>query len=336
MSKRKLAIIICLEIAVPLIVALLALCVGRYALTPVEVITTLFAGPAPSEPGPATMVVFNVRLPRILLAFIVGAGLAVVGCCFQSIFSNPLASPDTLGVSAGAAFGAALGILLSLSIAGVQALALGFGMVAIVLTFALSNMRKGSGILMVVLAGVITSAFFNALISAIKYLADPTTKLPEITYWLMGSMVGASYFDLSSAIPLIGIPCVLLILLRWKLNVLMLPENESMSLGVKPRTLRWIIILLGTLIVASCVSVCGQVGWVGLVIPHMARRVVGTNHQYLLPASISMGGTYLLIIDTLARSLSSGEIPLSILTALIGLPIFVVLYFKKGARGFEA
>ncbi|MBR2835611.1 MAG: iron ABC transporter permease [Coriobacteriales bacterium] len=336
MSKVKRVAALVLEIVIPLVVALLALCVGRYALTPLDVITTLIAGPSPSEPGPATMVVFNVRLPRILLAFIVGAGLSVVGCCFQSIFSNPLASPDTLGVSAGAAFGASLAILFSFSIAGVQAFALCFGIVAIVFTFLLSSMRKGSGILMVVLAGVITSAFFNALISAIKYLADPTTKLPEITYWLMGSMVGASYFDLSSAVPLICIPCIILIMLRWKLNVLMLPENESVSLGIKPRTLRWIIIVLGTLIVASCVSVCGQVGWVGLVIPHMARRLVGTDHQYLLPASISMGGVYLLLIDTLARSLTSGELPLSILTAIIGLPIFVVLYFRKGARGFDA
>ena len=184
---------------------------------------------------------------------------------------------------------------------------------------------------MVVLAGVISSAFFNALISAAKYLADPLTKLPEITYWLMGSMMGASYNDLKLAVPLIGLPVIVLFLLRWKLNILILPDEEAISLGERPKLLRWCIILLCTAIIAACVSVCGQVGWVGLVIPHLARSIVGSDHRFTLPACISMGGCYLLAIDTIARSLTSGELPLSILTAVIGVPLFVVLFFRKEA-----
>ena len=331
MPARKKRILNIVWIVLPAAIALAAICVGRYSLSPRQVLAAFFAGPSSANKDPAVLIVYNVRLPRTILAFFVGAGLSVAGCCFQSIFSNPLASPDTLGVSSGAAFGAALGILLSLSLLGVQLFALGFGVLAIALTFLLSRLRQDSGVLMVVLAGVISSAFFNALISAAKYLADPLTKLPEITYWLMWSMMGASYNDLKLAVPLIGLPVIVLFLLRWKLNILILPDEEAISLGERPKLLRWCIILLCTAIIAACVSVCGQVGWVGLVIPHLARSIVGSDHRFTLPACISMGGCYLLAIDTIARSLTSGELPLSILTAVIGVPLFVVLFFRKEA-----
>ena len=331
MPARKKRILNIVWIVLPAAIALAAICVGRYSLSPRQVLAAFFAGPSSANKDPAVLIVYNVRLPRTILAFFVGAGLSVAGCCFQSIFSNPLASPDTLGVSSGAAFGAALGILLSLSLLGVQLFALGFGVLAIALTFLLSRLRQDSGVLMVVLAGVISSAFFNALISAAKSLADPLTKLPEITYWLMGSMMGASYNDLKLAVPLIGLPVIVLFLLRWKLNILILPDEEAISLGERPKLLRWCIILLCTAIIAACVSVCGQVGWVGLVIPHLARSIVGSDHRFTLPACISMGGCYLLAIDTIARSLTSGELPLSILTAVIGVPLFVVLFFRKEA-----
>ena len=188
MPARKKRILNIVWIVLPAAIALAAICVGRYSLSPRQVLAAFFAGPSSANKDPAVLIVYNVRLPRTILAFFVGAGLSVAGCCFQSIFSNPLASPDTLGVSSGAAFGAALGILLSLSLLGVQLFALGFGVLAIALTFLLSRLRQDSGVLMVVLAGVISSAFFNALISAAKYLADPLTKLPEITYWLMGGL----------------------------------------------------------------------------------------------------------------------------------------------------
>lgn len=312
----------------PFVIMMLALCVGRYYLSPHEVFAALLHGPH-AENDPAVLVVYKSRLPRILLAFLIGAGLSVTGCCFQSIFSNSLASPDTLGVSSGAAFGAALGILIYGSLALVQGMAIAFGIIAIGVTFLLSRCRGDKSVLMIVLAGVISSAFFNAMISAIKYIADPLSKLPEITYWLMGSMRGASYKDLTLAVPLIGVPVLLLFFLRWRLNILILPEDEAISLGVNVKRLRWTIILLCTLIVAACVSTCGQVGWVGLVIPHMVRKIVGTNHNNTLPACISLGGTYLLMIDVLARTITAGEIPLSVLTAVIGVPLFAVLFFRR-------
>lgn len=335
-KKRKRIIGTIIWIALPFVVAIAALCMGRYSLSPHAVFKALLAGPGMAANDPAALVVYNVRLPRVLLALLVGAGLSTAGCCFQSIFSNPLASPDTLGVSSGAAFGAALGILFSCGLLVTQLLAMVFGLAAIGLTFLLSRMKSDGGILMIVLSGVIASAFFNALVSAIKYLADPLTKLPEITYWLMGSMLGASYSDLLFGVPLIALPLLIIYLLRWRLNVLMLPDDEVSSLGIRVKPMRWLVIMLCTLVIAACVSVCGQVGWVGLVIPHMARRIAGTDHRYAVPACISIGAVYLLLIDTLARVLTSGELPLTILTAIIGVPIFVFLFFRKGAVGFEA
>lgn len=332
-NPKKRLIVNLIWLLMPVAAMLISLCVGRYQLSVGEVISTLLDGPGVKSS--AAMVVYNTRLPRILLAFLIGAGLSVTGCCFQSIFSNPLASPDTLGVSSGAAFGAALGILISDNPLAPQAMAVFFGLVAIAATFLLSRIRQGSTVLMIVLGGVITSAFFSAGVSALKYLADPLTKLPEITYWLMGSMVASSYQDVLISLCLIALPVAVMFLLRWKLNVLMLPDDEAASLGVKAKSMRWLIILLGTLIIAASVSVCGQIGWVGLVIPHMARRVVGSDHQYSLPASISIGGTYLMLIDTVSRSLTSSELPLSILTAIIGVPIFVMLFFRKGAGAID-
>ena len=336
-KKNNRLLINCLWVVLPVAGLLLSLCVGRYSLTVEQVVQALLAGPLQAgENDAARMVVYNTRLPRILLAFLIGAGLSVTGCCFQSIFSNPLASPDTLGVSSGAAFGAALGILLSDNLLAPQVMALIFGLVAIAVTFLLSRARQGSGVLMIVLGGVITSAFFSAGVSALKYLADPLTKLPEITYWLMGSLIASSYEDVFVALPLIALPVAVLFSLRWKLNVLLLPDDEAASLGVRSRKMRWVIILLGTVIIAASVSVCGQIGWVGLVIPHMARRVVGSDHQYSLPATISIGGTYLMLIDTVSRSVTSGELPLSILTAIVGVPIFVMLFFRKEAGAIDS
>lgn len=334
MQKHKQRLLNILWITLPLVSALLALCVGRYGLSFREVISALLSGPMLDTP--AVTILYKSRLPRVILAFIVGAGLSVAGCCFQSIFANPLASPDTLGVSSGAAFGAALGLLFSFGMLGTQLMAMIIGIAAVGVTFLLSNLKRGSGILMLILAGVISSSFFNALISAVKYLADPLTKLPEITYWLMGSMLGASYQDILLALPFIALPIAILYLLRWKLNILTLPDDEASALGINPSALRWLIIVLCTLIISACVSVSGQVSWVGLVIPHIARRIAGTDHCYTLPACISIGGVYMVLVDTLARTLSAGELPLSILTAIIGLPIFVILFFKKGAAGFAS
>jgi iron complex transport system permease protein len=324
-----------LLIVVPLVAVMIALCLGRYSISPQEVVQALLSPFGVETKSSIALVVLNIRLPRVLLALIIGAGLSIAGCCLQSVFSNPLASPDTIGVSSGAAFGAALGILVFNNAILIQGMSMLFGLAAVAGTWLLSKIRGKPNILMIVLAGVITSAFFNALVSCIKYVADPQSKLPEITYWLMGSLAGASYDDLKLGAPLILIPVILILLLRWRLNILTLSEEEIVSLGLNARVMRWAIMLLSTLIIATSVSLCGEVGWVGLVIPHIARALFGTDHKNMVPAAIAIGATYLLAIDTLCRSMANAEIPLSILTAIIGAPLFAWVFFRKGGESFE-
>lgn len=315
----------------PLVFAIVALCIGRYTIPLQEVMSTLLSPFGLEANENSEMIIWNVRLPRVIMALLVGAGLAVAGATFQAVFANPLASPDTLGVSSGAAFGAALAILFALNTAIVQSTAIIFGIIAIAVTFLLSRLKGNGNMLLIVLAGVIVSAFFTALVSAIKYVADPQQKLPEITYWLMGSLSGSSWQDLAFAAPLIVIGMIGIFLLRWRLNILMLSEEEIRSLGMKVAHIRWTVILLATMMIAASVSVVGQVGWIGLVIPHIARAIVGTDHRKIIPVCISMGAAFLVIIDTISRSVVAGEIPLSILTAIIGAPLFAFLYFRKGS-----
>ncbi|MBQ1274437.1 MAG: iron ABC transporter permease [Cellulosilyticum sp.] len=328
-SQFKLAVLI----IAPILIGFFALCLGRYMVTPKEVGDVLLQqvfGMAKEVPDVHLSVVWNIRLPRILLALLVGMGLAVSGAAFQGLFSNPLATPDTLGVAAGASFGAALGILLFENIFVVQLLSVIFGIVAVALTYSISKIKGKSTILMVVLGGMVTSAFFQALISLIKYVADPETKLPTITYWLMGSMASVSYNTLLYGAPLIIVGTIVLYLLRWRLNILALSEDEARTMGYNLQHMRWLVILASTAITASAVSMCGQIGWIGLLIPHISRMLVGTNNQKVIPVTISMGACYMVIIDTVARSASSAEIPLSILTALIGAPFFGYLLRKTG------
>ena len=256
--------------------------------------------------------------------------MSISGARFQGMFGNPLVSPDILGVSAGAGFGASLGILFFGNTFGAQILALAFGLLAILFTFFVAGNQKNSPIFMFVLAGVITSALFNALISLMKFVADPEEKLPAITYWLMGSLGTATYKDLYVAAPIIIIGVLILYTLRWRLNLLTLPEDEAKSMGIPVVALKWAIIAGATIITAATVAVAGIVGWVGLIIPHIARMFVGNNNQYVLPVSLAIGSTYLLIIDNLARSLTAAEIPLSILTAIIGAPFFAYLLRRMG------
>lgn len=318
-------------VLLPLIFGIVAICVGRFTIPLTEVITTLLSPLGLETNDSFYMVVWNVRLPRVLMAILIGAGLAVAGATFQSVFANPLASPDTLGVSSGAAFGAAFAILFSLSAFLVQSIAIVFGIIAIAVTFLLSRLKGNGNMLLIVLAGIIVSAFFTALVSGIKYVADPQEKLPEITYWLMGSLSGSSWQDLLFAGPMIFVGLVGIYLLRWRLNILVLSEEEISSMGMRVNHIRWAVILLATMIIAASVSVVGQVGWIGLVIPHIARAIVGNDHRKIIPACISIGATFLIIIDTISRSVIAGEIPLSILTAIIGAPLFAFLYFRKGS-----
>lgn len=312
-----------------------SLCLGRYAITPGEALGIL-AGTATGNTGSfdpiKVNVVVSVRMPRVLMAILVGAGLATAGATYQAIFGNPLVSPDILGVSSGAGFGAALGILVSGGALVIQGFALGFGLLAVALVVLLGRVQRRTQLYMLVLAGVIVGALFEALISLTKYVADPYEKLPTITTWLMGSLSTASYGDVTVA-ALVMIPCALVLLaLRWKLNLLSLDEEEARSLGVDVGRLRLAAIALATLVTATSVSLCGIIGWVGLVIPHVGRILVGNDHRVLLPASILLGASYLLLIDDVARSLAAAEIPLSILTAVVGAPFFAWLLRRTGGK----
>lgn len=320
-----------LFVILPFIVAIIALGIGRYSISPVEILTSIGAKITGGAGGTdmVEMTIWNVRMPRILMAVLVGAGLSVAGCAFQSLFANPLATPDTLGVASGASFGAALGLLLGFGMGGVQIISLVMGAVAVTLTW-LAGTGKGRGLSTIVLSGIMIGSLFNALVSLVKFVADEESQLPAITYWLMGSLNGAGYDTLKlGALPII-IGIVILFLLRWRMNLLPLSDDEARSSGVNMKLLRGITIVCATGITASCVSMCGQVGWVGLLVPHICRMKFGSNHMSLVPASISVGAAFMIVVDTVARSASATEIPVSILTAIVGAPFFIVLMRRSG------
>lgn len=274
-------------------------------------------------------VILKLRLPRIITAIIVGSGLTVAGITFQSLFSNPLATPDVLGVSSASSLGAIIAILLNLNSFGIQLIALITGLLSIFITIRIIK-REESSIIMLVLAGIIISSLSNAFSSLLKYMADPMDKLPQITYWLMGSFGRASYKNLLLAGPIILISSILIYKMRWRLNILSLSEDEIKSLGIDIRKTRFTFILLSTIITASAVSICGQIGWIGLIIPHLARMFVGANNVYTLPFGISLGASFMVLIEALSRTVSVIELPISILTAIIGAPIFILLLRRTG------
>lgn len=315
----------------PFLVALIALGIGRYWISPSEVITSLcakFTGSAGLS-DMAEKTLWNIRMPRIILAMLVGAGLSSAGCAFQSLFANPLATPDTLGVASGASFGAALGLLMGFGMLGVQTTSLLMGVCAVILTW-LAGSGKDRGISTIVLSGIMIGSLFNALVSLVKFVADEESQLPAITYWLMGGLGSAGYEALKLGAPPILLGIMVLYLLRWKMNLLPLSDDEAKSFGTNIRLLKGVTIICATGITASCVSMCGQVGWVGLLIPHMCRMKFGSNHLSLLPASISLGAAFMIIVDTMARSMVAAEIPVSILTAIIGAPFFIILMRRSG------
>lgn len=276
-------------------------------------------------------VLWSVRLPRIILALLSGAGLSVAGCVFQGLFSNPLAAPDTLGVASGASFGAACALLLGAGLIEVQISAMLFGIMAVALTW-LSSYRKSSedGKSMPVLAGIMIGSLFSSLVSLVKFAADTESELPAITYWLMGSLSSASYKNLLLGAPAIISGIVILFLLRWRLNLLPLSDDEAKSSGVNISALKGITVVCASAITASCVAMCGQVGWVGLLVPHICRMKFGNNHTLLIPASVSIGGSFMVVVDTLSRTVSAAELPVSVLTAVIGAPFFITLMRRTG------
>lgn len=321
-----------LMFALPLVTALICLCFGRMSVPIGEVLSALrtaLTGGSTSNVQNYSIVI-NLRLPRILMAIIVGAGLSCAGNTYQSLFSNPLATPDILGVTSGTCVGAILAIILSCSILETQLIALVFGLISVCFTLKIAGKSDGRSMVYLVLAGTIASSLFNALGSLLKYTADPQDKLPEITYWLLGSLNGATWKGLRLGMPVILAGTLVLIMLRWKCNVLTLSDDEARSLGVDLKKIRALIIVAATAVIASCVSMCGQVGWVGLVVPHACRMLFGSDNRRVIPASASIGAAFMLLLDTVARSASESEIPISILTAVIGAPIFIALLKKTG------
>ena len=274
--------------------------------------------------------VWNIRLPRVVMSVLVGACLAAAGASYQGVFQNPMASPDILGASAGAGFGAALAILLGASSVGITIGAFAASLVTVALVFTVSRHARGERVLGLVLAGIMVSSLFQSGTSFLKLVADPNNQLPQITYWLMGSLSGAKWADILFVLVPMLAGLIPLLLLRWQLNVITMGDDEARAMGVNASRIRMGIVICSTLVTASAVSVSGMIGWVGLVIPHMMRCLVGSDYRYLMPASMLGGGIFLLVVDNVSRNATTSGIPIGILTAFIGAPFFLWLITGKG------
>ncbi|WP_051422991.1 FecCD family ABC transporter permease [Arthrobacter sp. MA-N2] len=340
-QRREPAAVVPLALAALFLVTtgLVALALGRYSVPlghVIEILTSRIA-PFPTEANATEQnIVLLVRMPRILLAALVGGGLALGGAALQAVFRNPLVSPEIIGVSAGASFGGALALLLGLESALLVTGSFAFGLIALATLFLITSGRGGTPMLMVVLGGVVTGSFFSALVALVTYVADPNTTLPAIVFWLLGSVATATFTKvLVAVVPILG-GAVVLFALRWRINVLSLGDDDAAALGVRPRPLRWVVLLAVALIVAGAVAVSGAVSWVGLVVPHLARMWVGPDHRILLPVSFLLGAAYVVLVDTVARTATAGEIPLGVLTALIGAPVFFLLLRRNRERIWES
>lgn len=323
----------------PVVLFFISLLWGRYLIEPLEALNILtqktisllfpFVPVENIWESINGTVLIRIRLPRVIAAMLIGGGLSIAGASYQGLFRNPLVSPDILGVASGAGFGAALAILISGNPWIIQIFAFVSGIVAVVLTCLIARVYKGSGTLVLVLSGIIIGALFSALLSLLKYVADPYETLPAIVFWLMGSLASITLSDLLTVAPPVLIAGFILYLIRWRINILSVSEEEARALGVDTKNMGRIIILCATVITASCVCIAGIIGWVGLVIPHIARMLVGPDFKRLIPASALLGASYLLLVDDISRTLVSAEIPIGILTALIGAPFFAYLLTKK-------
>lgn len=313
--------------------------VGRFAVPfdrALAIIGSSLLNPTAMPAGIDERIVWLVRVPRVILAAICGAGLAISGAALQGVFRNPLVSPQVLGISQGAAFGGALAISLGIWGFPLLALVFVFGLAALAMVGGIARIDGRTQIVTVILSGMVVGALFSAFVSLLQYVADPNSSLPAIVYWLLGSFATATWERVMIAAPGIVIGTIALWSLRFRLNVLSLDEAEARSLGARPDLERWLIFAMVALVVGAQVAVSGIVGWIGLVIPHACRLIVGHDHRKLLPASAILGAAYLVTIDTLARTLTSAEIPLGVLTAIVGAPVFALLlrqhYREKGAR----
>ena len=311
-----------------------AFALGKFPIAPADLLRAVLARLTGAESGlsPAQeTVIWNIRLPRVAAGLLVGAGLAAAGAAYQGMFRNPLVSPDILGVSAGAGLGAVLGMYLGLPLSVVQALAFVGGLLAVGTVVGVAGLvRRHDPVLVLVLAGIAVGALLGAGISLIKILADPTTQLPSITFWLLGGLNAVTTADLAVTAPVMLVGLVPMALLRWRMNLLSLADEEARALGISVVRLRLLLVAAATLTTAAAVSLTGIIGWIGLVVPHVARLLVGPNFARLLPASLLLGGGFLVATDTLARTAASIELPLGILTALVGAPFFLFLLARPG------
>ena len=334
-SKKYIKTRLTALIIVFIVCFIVSFALGRYPINPGQLIKILLSRIIPIKqtwPQQMETILFQIRLPRVIMACLVGCALSCAGAAYQGIFQNPMVSPDILGASAGAGFGAALAIFLSFSYVGISISAFCFGMGSVLLVYAISRHFKNNPILGLVLTGIMVSSLYSSGTSFIKLVADPNDKLPAITYWLMGSLASTRSQDVAFAVvPIIG-GIIPIYLSRWKINVLTMGDEEARTMGVNANSLRMIIIIFSTLITATCVAFTGLIGWVGLVIPHFARMLVGNNYKYMLPASLLLGGSFLLVVDNFSRLLTTSEIPIGILTAFVGAPFFLYLIIREGNK----
>ncbi|MEQ5186004.1 FecCD family ABC transporter permease [Providencia rettgeri] len=316
-----------LLMAILLLCFLMALISGKYSLT-LEELYRLFIQ-APVDDPRSNTVFWQIRFPRVLAAILIGGGLAIAGAAYQGMFRNPLVSPDILGVSAGAGVGAVLGIFLGQSLVSIQLFAFVGGLITVAVVYLIARLaRQHDPILSLVLVGVAVSAICGSAISLMKILADPYTQLPSITFWLLGGLSSITQQDLWSVLPIMIVGFIPLLMLRWRMNLLSLSDEEAKSLGVNVTLNRTILIVSATLITASTVSIAGIIGWVGLIVPHITRMIVGANFRYQLPAAMAIGAILLLITDTLARTIAAIELPLGILTSAVGAPFFLAILLQ--------
>ena len=329
------------SLALLIALTIIAFAIGRFSIIPTELLTILWAkltGNTHTLPATYDAVIFQIRGPRVIAAILIGAALAGAGAVYQNMFRNPLVSPDILGVSSGAALGAVLAIFLSLPILAIQGFAFAGGLVAVAMVYFIGNAVRGHDpILALILTGVVVGTLLGSGIALMKYLADPYNQLPAITFWLLGSLSSISNGDLAVAAPLVLAGLVPIYLLRWRMNVLSLSDDEARALGVNVARLRLIVVTSATLITAAAVAISGIIGWIGLLIPHAARLLVGPEFARMLPLTLLLGASFLLAVDTLARTMASIEIPPGVLTALIGTPLFLWLLAMthSRARGAE-
>jgi iron complex transport system permease protein len=313
-----------------LVLSLIALCLGAYDITPYNVFLTISGYLSGGSVGNSyyDVVILDIRIPRIILAIAVGAGLAVAGCVYQGVFRNPLVEPFLLGVSSGAAFGAAIAIVLGVYLFSLQITALLFSLIAVVLAYTLATKNGKTSLLNLILMGIVINALFTAGISFLKTIA-PAEQLRDLTFWLMGGLYVADWKDVMTIVPLIIVLSGIIWALSWKLNILAMGDDEAQNLGLNVQTTRALLVFISTMIASLTVATVGIIAWVGLIIPHIARMTVGPDHRILIPVAALFGGMFLLICDTLARTITSGEVPVSILTSVLAAPYIIFLIRKN-------